>query len=62
MPGRDRRVKRSDESFKDLSEVLREWIRDLRRTRSLLVQSTRHKLYRFDVQHVFPARAFRWGA
>jgi hypothetical protein len=31
VPGRDRLVKRSDESFKNLIKVLREWIRDLRR-------------------------------
>lgn len=31
MPGRDRLVKRRDESLKDLIKVLREWIRDLPR-------------------------------
>jgi hypothetical protein len=40
MPGRNRLVQRVDEPHEDFGEVLRKRIRDLRRTRSLLVQST----------------------
>jgi hypothetical protein len=44
MPGRNRLVQRVDEPHEDFGEVLRKRIRDLRRTRSLLVQSTGGRL------------------